>query len=726
MYEVIITNNSTNTIIYYPSSDPDTPHLNKLNKKEKDSNADILDFTILKDNPGYDILYELTTEVTIKDIRDDTYEFDGRIIKVIEKMDSNGMFYKDVTVEGSLDYLLDSSTRKYTYELKTPTEILTDLLNKHNSKVSSNRQIHLGNIEITNATTISVNYQTTLAAIQLIKGKLGGHFKIRLQNGVRYLDYFNTINTDIVIRLGENMKDMLIENDITGMGTRLIPIGKDDLTIEYVNNGLDYIDNPTAIAKYGIIEKPVQYNDIEDATQLKAQMLNDLDKHSQPKQTLESSALDMSVFSNTSIDEFTICKNVEIINPVMAIDTIYEIVELDKDLLKPYNPKLTISNTPDNLTDAIVTFNNTTSLVNSITTSDGQVNTYKLDGAINVLKNQLVASAAFSNVQVVDDKGLLLENTDAQSDDYGALYLGPGIFAIANSKDANGNWNWRSFGTGKGFTANELVTGILKNGDGSSYFNLETGQFKLGNQLLFDGTNLTFGNGVDVIDQNELNTTLSDYINTGKLTDALVNTLTTSNFMTTITKDYIASMNLIVGKEILMGANAIINWATQVDNKPFIPSTAADVGARSITWTPTPDEVGALSNTSPRITKLGSDGLYTGTVDASKVVGNTFYVTDFIQFMKGTTKLFKIGLNANANAGQLYLNDTCSLDTNGSDMRMKVADNNYIRVNSGGGFDYYYPTGTGTYNVIPIVDGSGNLQTGTGSSITVNVVPKFG
>jgi hypothetical protein len=490
MYSVTITNGSNDVLIHFPSPEEDTPRLNKLNKKEKDSNADLLNLTIFYNNPGYGLLNELTTKILITDVRDDSKEFDGRILKIIEKMDSNGLFYKEVTAEGSLNYLLDSKTRKLVYELKTPVEIFTDLLNEHNSKVGVDKQIQLGNIEMTNATTISVSYQTTLSAIQLVRSNLGGHFKIRLENGIRYLDYFKTINTNITIQLGENMKDMLVENDITDMGTRFIPIGKDELTIEEINDGVDYIDNVEAIAKYGIIEKIVEYNDIDDPIQLKAQMINDLKTQSQPKQILESSALDLSVLSDSSVDKFTICKNINIINPVMAIDTIYEIVEADKDLLQPYNPKLTISNSPDNLSDKIVDFDNTTSLVNRITTNDGKINTYHLGGVIDVLKNQLIASAAYSNVQVVDDKGLLFENINAQSPDYGAMYLGPGIFAIANSKTADGNWEWRSFGTGNGFTADELVAGVLMSKDGTSYFNLDDGQLKLGDKLIFDGESL--------------------------------------------------------------------------------------------------------------------------------------------------------------------------------------------------------------------------------------------
>jgi hypothetical protein len=45
-----------------------------------------------------------------------------------------------------------------------------------------------------------------------------------------------------------------------------------------------------------------------------------------------------------------------------------------------------------------------------------------------------------------------------------------------------------------------------------------------------------------------------------------------------ITTDYIKALGLEVGKEIKMGINAQISWE-QVTSQPFIPSTAADVGA---------------------------------------------------------------------------------------------------------------------------------------------------
>ena len=87
----------------------------------------------------------------------------------------------------------------------------------------------------------------------------------------------------------------------------------------------------------------------------------------------------------------------------------------------------------------------------------------------------------------------------------------------------------------------------------------------------------------NLLTQSQLTEALTNYVTTGQMTEALADTLNLGNFSTIITKDYIASMNLVVGREILMGANARLSWLN-IDDKPFIPATAADVGAISSTY----------------------------------------------------------------------------------------------------------------------------------------------
>ena len=79
----------------------------------------------------------------------------------------------------------------------------------------------------------------------------------------------------------------------------------------------------------------------------------------------------------------------------------------------------------------------------------------RLNGQIDVLKNQLLSTV--SNWHTDDQGNILFEAADGGS----AMMLCGAGFMIANSKDDNDEWLWRTFGTGEGFTADEIVAGFI-------------------------------------------------------------------------------------------------------------------------------------------------------------------------------------------------------------------------------------------------------------------------
>lgn len=226
-------------------------------------------------------------------------------------------------------------------------------------------------------------------------------------------------------------------------------------------------------------------------------------------------------------------------------------------------------------------------------------------------------------------------------------------------------------------------------------------------------TNINLNGYVTLTD---LSASGSTTINGGNITTGKIQSANTYSYLdisnnkfrlATGASSYLLDFN---GTTLSFGSGVSISW----DNISKTGATAADVGARPNTWTPTASQVGALPTT-----MIDANNVFTGNVYASKITGNTLNITDYLQFVKGSTTLFKIGINSAGNSGQLFLNDSCSLDTNGSDLRMRVASNNYIRINSNGGFDYYFPTGSATYKVVPIVDSNGNLCSTAGTTTLV-------
>ena len=86
---------------------------------------------------------------------------------------------------------------------------------------------------------------------------------------------------------------------------------------------------------------------------------------------------------------------------------------------------------------------------------DGTLYATRLNGQIDVLKNQLMSTV--SNWHTDANGNIIF----VAADDSSAMMLCGAGFMVANSKDNDNNWVWRTFGTGEGFTADEIVAGFI-------------------------------------------------------------------------------------------------------------------------------------------------------------------------------------------------------------------------------------------------------------------------
>ena len=100
--------------------------------------ADSLSFDIYPDNPGYDMLSPCLTKIWCVDTPE--IEFLGRVLKAVPLMDNTGAIYKQVTCEGYLAYLQDSSTEIEAFDM-SPVELAKELIDRHNSNVPEHQFI---------------------------------------------------------------------------------------------------------------------------------------------------------------------------------------------------------------------------------------------------------------------------------------------------------------------------------------------------------------------------------------------------------------------------------------------------------------------------------------------------------------------------------------------------------------------------------------------------------
>lgn len=348
MYQVEFINNNVATIVHYPSSRNDDPHLQGISLKESLSTFSTLDFTIFINNPGYNNLTEFKTKVKVTNLKDKTVRFIGRVYSIKESMNESGLVSKQVNCEGAMAYLNDTLQRYNTYTATKASDMLNKILTFHNNHVESDKRIYVGRVDVTsqNGFTHTCDFKNTYNELLEIRNDYGGELDVRLGNdGKLYMDWIlNPTPNAVEVMLGVNMKNMIIDKDMSQMGTRIIPLGANNLTISSVNSGKDYIEDVDARKIYGIIEFPVSYSDIDDAKTLFKTASKEYKKYTQPGYQLSVTALDLAHITGRDVETFTKGTLLHIVNPLFGVDDIYQITDLSMTLETYYAPTLTISN----------------------------------------------------------------------------------------------------------------------------------------------------------------------------------------------------------------------------------------------------------------------------------------------------------------------------------------------------------------------------------------------
>lgn len=90
----------------------------------------------------------------------------------------------------------------------------------------------------------------------------------------------------------------------------------------------------------------------------------------------------------------------------------------------------------------------------AISTS-GSLTAGRLEGSIDVMRTKILSSV--SSWYTDENGNIIFESVNGLS---AMMMCGEG-FMIANGKTSSGSWNWRTFGTGDGFTADAIIAGFL-------------------------------------------------------------------------------------------------------------------------------------------------------------------------------------------------------------------------------------------------------------------------
>lgn len=180
-----------------------------------------------------------------------------------------------------------------------------------------------------------------------------------------------------------------------------------------------------------------------------------------PKVTL---TVDMVMLQNTdAYKEYADLESVSLGDTVhcrhsrLNISTDARVIELEYDAIEKKADYVVLGDFKYNY------FDNVTSMMDRVDAAirpDGTVIGEKVYGIIDGVKAMMRAQATAAHPAAV--RSTILEDLNPKSPTYGALCLGTMGFQIAYERTADGKeWDWRTFGTGKGFFADLIVAGTM-------------------------------------------------------------------------------------------------------------------------------------------------------------------------------------------------------------------------------------------------------------------------
>ncbi len=309
----------------------------------EDNAAGSLTMKLPQKNVGYGSIARMTTDISVQ--KDGVEIWAGRVLS--ESMD----FYnnRDLYCEGELAYFNDSTQPPAEFSGQSIRAYLEELIRVHNSKVGANRQFSIGAVTMVdeNFPTYYTNNDKTLAILNALIEKYGGHMRIRKVDGVRYLDYLAEYpdTCSQVIQFGSNMIDFTKQWDSTEFATVIVPLGNrlDDspiealdayLTVESVNNGSMYVKSDEAFAAYGWIEKVVTWNDVSDPVVLLEKAKAYLRDLQFDNMELELSALDLH-YLDVSIEAVKLLDEIRVISRPHGLDRMFPVTKLEIPLDNP-------------------------------------------------------------------------------------------------------------------------------------------------------------------------------------------------------------------------------------------------------------------------------------------------------------------------------------------------------------------------------------------------------
>lgn len=381
----------------------------------------------------------------------------------------------------------------------------------------------VGQVDNLGQNSVNFYYESVLSAVQKILNTWGGEVRYRVtiehnQITGRFIDILDRRGDDRgrMFRYGKDIVSARRTIDLSNVKTALYGRGKGEETEEGYGRritfadvewkvangdpvdkplGQEWIGDPEALARwgrengtrhrFGVFEDP----DIEDPAELLRRTWEELQRLKEPLISYEAQVVDLERLPGYDHEVVRLGDTVRVIDETFrpALELEARVIELRRHLTEPDRTEVVLGNFLPLITDDAerlrrleARLHDRQGIWDDKLKRGDKIPTSWLDGVIDVLNNELHSTGGY--VYITDQDGILILDKPRDQNPTKALQLKGGVFAIADSKNPDGTWRWRTFGDGTGFTASEIKTGTL-------FANLVN--ILAGNYVRLDGNGLT-------------------------------------------------------------------------------------------------------------------------------------------------------------------------------------------------------------------------------------------
>lgn len=282
-------------------------------------------------------------------------------------------------------------------------------------------------------------------------------------------------DTGLIISYGRNMEYIKESSSYKNTITRIIPIGFDGLRL---TGKTPWVDSPN-INKYPyIMEKEIKFDQVkvkeensdegfETIEEARAELIRlskllfEEEQIDSPEVSIEVSMYDLQgtleYESYECYEEVNLGDYIKARHELLNIDTLVRCIGYTWDGLALKYKTIKLGHQIDTYLDKQTDIYNK---VNNILNSDGSVNAVEVAGILDAIN---VTMKGCRNVaQPLPVRVMICEDFDKDSPSYGAMCFGSMGFMIAAERTPDDkDWDWRTFGTGKGFFADLIVAGTM-------------------------------------------------------------------------------------------------------------------------------------------------------------------------------------------------------------------------------------------------------------------------